>query len=88
MDRQYVRFNLDALCDFASSAGLGYLPNHRHRLDGGRIQQGSPDEESGRIGTCCTKIPCPSAGPSVLTTASEVVVCARFRLLVLHGHSN
>src|SRR5277367_342953 len=43
-ERRYVKFDLDRLCEIAASVGDSKCPIKCNREDGGRFQQGSPND--------------------------------------------
>ncbi|EEP82215.1 predicted protein [Uncinocarpus reesii 1704] len=71
--RRYVSFNLDALCSIAAGAGGVSSPiTAIEKMEGGFSKAFLMRKQNGE--EVIAKIPCRNAGPSVLTTASEVAV--------------
>ncbi|KAF3484010.1 uncharacterized protein GIQ15_03334 [Arthroderma uncinatum] len=72
-DRRYVKFNLDALCARAATAGGEASPiNAVEKMEGGFSKAFLIVKENGM--EVIAKIPCRNSGPSVYTTESEVAV--------------
>ncbi|KAF9887177.1 hypothetical protein FE257_010431 [Aspergillus nanangensis] len=73
LDRRYVRFDIDALCDVAAAAGdeLSRITTIE-KMEGGFSKALLMKKENGE--EVIAKIPCRIAGPTCLTTASEVGV--------------
>ncbi|KAK6810705.1 hypothetical protein RU639_013517 [Aspergillus parasiticus] len=73
LDRRYIKFDVDALCDVAASAG-GDLSRiiTVEKLEGGFSKALLMKKENGK--EIVAKLACRIAGPASLTTASEVGV--------------
>jgi hypothetical protein len=72
-DCRYVKFDLEALCEVAASAGPSVSPVREvEKLEGGYSKALRIQKEDGT--ELVVKIPCPNAGPARYTTASEVAV--------------
>ncbi|KAE8140230.1 phosphotransferase enzyme family protein [Aspergillus pseudotamarii] len=73
LDRRYIKFDIDALCDVAASAG-GDLSRITtvEKLEGGFSKALLMKKENGK--EIVAKLACRIAGPASLTTASEVGV--------------
>ena len=73
LDRRYIKFDVDALCDVAASAG-GDLSRITtvEKLEGGFSKALLMKKENGK--EVVAKLACRIAGPASLTTASEVGV--------------
>lgn len=73
LDRRYVKFNIDALCDVAAAADDDSSRiTTIEKMEGGFSKALLMRKENGK--EIIAKIPCGIAGPTCLTTASEVGV--------------
>ncbi|KUM65801.1 hypothetical protein ACN42_g1268 [Penicillium freii] len=73
LDRRYVKFDLDALCSTAATAGGKSSPiTAIEKMEGGFSKVLLMQKENGT--EVIAKIPCRIAGPAVLTTECEVGV--------------
>ncbi|PWY67606.1 phosphotransferase enzyme family protein [Aspergillus sclerotioniger CBS 115572] len=73
LDRRYMNFDLDALCDVAAAVGDGSSPIITiEKMEGGFSKALLMTKKNGV--EVIAKIPCHIAGPASLTTASEVGV--------------
>lgn len=71
LDRRYLRFNLDALCNIAAAAGESESRvTAIEKFEGGFSKVLLMKKENGN--EVIAKVPCRIAGPASLTTASEV----------------
>ncbi|EAW13223.1 uncharacterized protein ACLA_016690 [Aspergillus clavatus NRRL 1] len=71
IERRFLKFNLDALCDVAAAAGGGTSRIRSiEKFEGGFSKVLLMKMESGN--EVIAKVPCRIAGPATLTTASEV----------------
>lgn len=72
-DRRYVKFNLNALCDLAATAGGQPSPvKSVEKMEGGFSKALLMGKENGM--EIVAKIACRNAGPAVYTTESEVAM--------------
>ncbi|KAM5485306.1 hypothetical protein MaudMau93_005459 [Microsporum audouinii] len=72
-DRRYVKFNLDALCALAATAGGQVSPVRVvEKMEGGFSKALLMIKENGM--EVIAKIPCRNSGPAVYTTESEVAI--------------
>lgn len=73
LERRYVKFDLDRLCDIAGSVGDSKSPiSAVEKLEGGFSKAPLMRKEDGT--ELVAKLPCLNAGPALYTTASEVAV--------------
>ncbi|KIX00111.1 uncharacterized protein Z518_10248 [Rhinocladiella mackenziei CBS 650.93] len=81
-DCRYLKFDLEALCEIATSTGPSISPVREvEKLEGGFSKALRVQKEDGM--ELVAKIPCPIAGPARYTTASEVAV-----LEYVRGYTN
>ncbi|EZF24763.1 hypothetical protein H113_02767 [Trichophyton rubrum MR1459] len=72
-DRRYVKFNLNALCGLAATAGGQPSPVKAvEKMEGGFSKALLMEKENGV--EIVTKVACRNAGPAVYTTESEVAI--------------
>lgn len=72
LNRRYVRFDLDALCNTAATVGDSSRVTAVEKMEGGFSKALSMKKANGM--EVIAKIPCRIAGPPSLTTAGEVGV--------------
>ncbi|KAL2060796.1 hypothetical protein VTL71DRAFT_8848 [Oculimacula yallundae] len=70
--RRYLKFNVQKLCDVAAALGDPSPVIQIDKMEGGFSKALLLRRADGQ--ECIAKLPCPNAGPSHLTTASEVAV--------------
>ncbi|CZT03693.1 uncharacterized protein RCO7_07614 [Rhynchosporium graminicola] len=70
--RRYLKFNVQKLCDVAAALGDPSPVMQIDKMEGGFSKALLLTRADGQ--ECIAKLPCPNAGPSHLTTASEVAV--------------